>query len=199
MSSFQFTLPCRERPDLRHQRPRRARFNSRSRVGSDSASRRAVSRSAGFNSRSRVGSDARTSQARTLHRCFNSRSRVGSDATYDWVIGNIRRFQFTLPCRERRRFWSSSSLLSVFQFTLPCRERHRRRPSSRQPCPGFNSRSRVGSDPHFNPSTRPQKSFNSRSRVGSDFALRQTGRSIARFQFTLPCRERLGHWSPSFP
>ena len=120
---FQFTLPCRERPyrDWRHTHHRR------------------------FNSRSRVGSDARIDHIHDLLRGFNSRSRVGSDS----------------------KTFSLSSIEAEFQFTLPCRERRRR---SYRPLPAvcFNSRSRVGSDASSPRPSVSAKSFNSRSRVGSD-------------------------------
>ena len=78
------------------------RFNSRSRMGSDSflptthihfgvsirapawgatlARKRHYRNQTGFNSRSRMGSDQAPGVATARQRCFNSRSRMGSDA-----------------------------------------------------------------------------------------------------------------------
>ena len=120
--------------------------------------------------------------------CFNSRSRVGSDGAR--YRGSARkRFQFTLPCRERHhsparipaRSWFQFTLpcrerlasvddvwaTTEFQFTLPCRER-RRGQIGEKVASSFNSRSRVGSDPERGPAPPNRARFNSRSRVGSD-------------------------------
>ena len=100
-------------------------------------------------------------------RCFNSRSRVGSD---DLPLIDVQQqvgFQFALPRGERPRRAALDEFRAQFQFALPRGERHvrlavlvakdefqfalprgeRRRPMpmSRR-MPGFNSRSRVGSD-----------------------------------------------------
>ena len=79
-SSFQFTLPCRERHTTIDQ----------------------LLDEYGFNSRSRVGSDSPYTSASSSTRRFNSRSRVGSDSTTRCPAGVGLRFQFTLPCRERQ-------------------------------------------------------------------------------------------------
>ena len=99
----------------------------------------------------------------------------------------------------------------MFQFTLPHGERqdgltHRLRRV------GFNSRSRMGSDPPRQPWRHRRRSFNSRSRMGSDqgyhhdnpvknvsihapawgATIGAAGQArIAEFQFTLPHGERL--------
>ena len=77
------------------------------------------------------------------------------------------KFQFTLPCRERRTPGMKSPSQVVFQFTLPCRERRA-----------------------TNRSETARRSFNSRSRVGSDTMPLKSSRLARVFQFTLPCRER---------
>ena len=61
--TFQFTLPCRERPVV-------------GRLGSGVV---------GFNSRSRVGSDHGPPPRRKGHGRFNSRSRVGSDSALSGI------------------------------------------------------------------------------------------------------------------
>ena len=76
---FQFTLPHRERPDLRKGICPYRHFNSRSRTGSDEA--------------------YSTFAGRT--RYFNSRSRTGSDCLHFMLRITVTRFQFTLPHRER--------------------------------------------------------------------------------------------------
>ncbi len=58
MATFQFTLPHGERRPLPACRRGRTGFNSRSRMGSDRATRRGPAWGAGFNSRSRMGSDS---------------------------------------------------------------------------------------------------------------------------------------------
>ena len=149
--------------------PRR-RFNSRSRVGSDSFAGATMAkgevsihapawgatgdggvglRGGGFNSRSRVGSDTRGWRGRRPLTSFNSRSRVGSD------------------------------LEQMMTFPTPS-------------C--FNSRSRVGSDVVHVFLVQCRDSFNSRSRVGSDCQSLRPFRTC-RFQFTLPRgeRQRRGH------
>ena len=122
-------------------------------------------------------------------------------------------FQFTLPCRERPAFARAEGGAREFQFTLPCRERRSSGVSAALPL-GFNSRSRVGSDcrcrarslrrPCFNSRSRVGSDkgklsridgrgrFNSRSRVGSDCRCPYWETPVSTFQFTLPCRERLG-------
>ena len=164
---FQFTLPCRERR----------------------GSIAAFSRGPCFNSRSRVGSDTNYSKLMLVLRSFNSRSRVGSDRPSRPQDRQNLRFQFTLPCRERRPWplrrpsafgFNSRSRVGSdiragtlagccfwFQFTLPCRERQTR-PAWR-PC-----------------LTAFQFTLPCRERPSSAV----TASTPSPFQFTLPCRER---------
>ena len=65
--------------------------------------------------------------------------------------------------------WAVSAAGSEFQFTLPCRERQGSAGGAVEDL-GFNSRSRVGSDPSPLNTCPSNASFNSRSRVGSDIA-----------------------------
>ena len=62
------------------------------------------------------------------------------------ILAFAQRFQFTLPCRERPVFSSAGSRMFMFQFTLPCRERPGGLGVLVALRGGFNSRSRVGSD-----------------------------------------------------
>ena len=89
------------------------------------------------------------------------------------------KFQFTLPRGERPSLMGARVRPCPFQFTLPRGERHPRRRRGRRGW-GFNSRSRVGSDGMYLPSSSVNclvsihapawgaTRFNSRSRVGSD-------------------------------
>ena len=122
---FKFTLPCRERPGYFFYTRPQFYFNSRSRVGSDPFPIIRYVILVNFNSRSRVGSDFRLYyQFAYVIINFNSRSRVGSDKDINSFISFVKRFQFTLPCRERLAFAVAFFSGPVFQFTLPCRERH---------------------------------------------------------------------------
>ena len=186
---FQFTLPHGER----HRRPflslRTQRFNSRSRMGSDTvgiSSPRAVT---GFNSRSRMGSDIppiaeptepnsfnsrsrmgsdRFAPFATRHSaCFNSRSRMGSDCSLIPLDAPIFPFQFTLPHGERPARPPPSTSRSSFQFTLPHGERLKRASTFLQPRQfqfTLPHGERLAAKTHR--ATRSR--FNSRSRMGSD-------------------------------
>ena len=167
-SQFQFTLPCRERPEASGEcNGYRASFNSRSRVGSDTTSAEAAKPSSSFNSRSRVGSDlldALTSAGVAWFQ-FTLPCRERRALNLDHLRNH--RFQFTLPCRERLTGDAPDQRDLWFQFTLPCRER-RGCQSPTWPGEGFNSRSRVGSDKWEGLTKSASTCFNSRSRVGSD-------------------------------
>ena len=163
---------------------------------------------------------------------FNPRSREGSDIDGESVpvitgisihapakgatgklhpLWHRRKFQSTLPRRERlnQHHWLLADL--AFQSTLPRRER-RRTDGSRRPRMYFNPRSREGSDAICTSSCIVIKNFNPRSREGSDvsgFAVTvllfisihapAKGATTAlylllvrrQFQSTLPRRERL--------
>ena len=121
--TFQFTLPCRERPRVPSGSSSHLAFQFTLPCRERHGRRRNHHGRHSFNSRSRVGSDNRAPAPFTTNKGFNSRSRVGSDPQASARAMRAVRFQFTLPCRERR-------------------------PKTRAPLPpaGFNSRSRVGSD-----------------------------------------------------
>ena len=186
--AFQSTLPRRERPMSRCFRAYRGHFNPRSREGSD---------------RDLLGCIAALDD-------FNPRSREGSDAYSTNIIALSRKFQSTLPRRER-----------------PVVHGHDAVPNH------FNPRSREGSDlfRSYTPqtsaisihapakgatqredealllvefqSTLPRRErhspvhqtswsthFNPRSREGSDFPLLHAPIFLHKFQSTLPRRER---------
>ena len=121
-----------------------------------------------FNPRSREGSDPRRVAISNVLICFNPRSREGSDLTGEPSRVFLKKFQSTLPRRERRDFFTKGRWFILFQSTLPRRERHRlgkfcryhsnvsiHAPAKgatcdfsryRCRCGGFNPRSREGSD-----------------------------------------------------
>ena len=143
-----------------------------------------------FNSRSRVGSDARQRSHEGRLQVFQftlpCRERPLSIA-----LASLRAtFQFTLPCRERL---SGRGLSPHLRGCFNSRSRvgsdlgGLRRYAEGS---GFNSRSRVGSDRCFTAPLTAKGGFNSRSRVGSDKRQNCKAREAALFQFTLPCRER---------
>ena len=144
-----------------------------------------------FNSRSRVGSDSHLILFVPHSIYFNSRSRVGSDKQKkEWKQWQ-RTFQFTLPCGERPIYNHWFIIFIEFQFTLPCGERLAALQllnltvviSIHAPVWGATYSDMKRGEPGYN--------FNSRSRVGSDFACFCINNRIYKFQFTLPCGERL--------
>ena len=169
--AFQFTLPCRERHSLERDRLRPQRFQftlpCRERLAQNDQPHGCGS----FNSRSRVGSDGTSRFQGGQFQSFNSRSRVGSDWHGASSFRRNERFQFTLPCRERRTKPRMTSKRRLFQFTLPCRERPGRK----------GSRVRMA---EF------QFTLPCRERPSNGGHLLRS----PMFQFTLPCRER-----PAFP
>ena len=196
-SVFQFTLPCRERPDASPSRDRPKKFQFTlpcrerrlsifeeapkvvfqftlpCRERPQRAPRRARRRC--FNSRSRVGSDPPCTRAGSAISGFNSRSRVGSDRrrgqapSRTWRFGSppTPKVSIHAPVLGATSASASAELRSLFQFTLPCRERQISKSPARRRL-SFNSRSRVGSDPQRQGLEAEPQSFNSRSRVGSD-------------------------------
>ena len=167
ITPFQFTLPHGERPVRPPAPPTCTGFNSRSRMGSDEAATR----------RSRAGRVSIHAPAWGATRPAN-------------IWGCMAEFQFTLPHGERPSMVVSKCLTAEFQFTLPHGERPQTRliqliralVSIHAPAwgatdrPGhcrrsdrrFNSRSRMGSDPHARGEPDQAPRFNSRSRMGSD-------------------------------
>ena len=77
--SFQFTLPCRERPLIVVWSPDFSQFQFTLPCRERPTSLRCCGSRRSFNSRSRVGSDGRRCARRAPRHGFNSRSRVGSD------------------------------------------------------------------------------------------------------------------------
>ena len=120
-------------------------FNPRSREGSDSDYFRCYCYPGNFNPRSREGSDEHERLYCSGNRNFNPRSREGSDSKVNASVADMRRFQSTLPRRERHvRIFPLSFLGGIsihapakgatwhtdkindkikFQSTLPRRER----------------------------------------------------------------------------
>ena len=121
-----------------------------------------------FNSRSRVGSDTAFSTPTAIPPRFQFTLPCRERPMRELVIPEGTTFQFTLPCRERLSVSPGWRKSAVFQFTLPCRERHGDDRRGRAAGRRFNSRSRVGSDHHQHQPRRRRQRFNSRSRVGSD-------------------------------
>ena len=142
-----------------------------------------------FNSRSRVGSDRRVLLHPGLRNRFNSRSRVGSDGIKTVVfqkgVVSIRAPAWgatVIICDEqgkelvsiRAPAWGATrgnSTPAAFNAGFNSRSRVGSDPSVRSGrwiTPGFNSRSRVGSDSGETAWLSHYYGFNSRSRVGSD-------------------------------
>ena len=155
-----------------------ARFNPRSRAGSDTLVRVVDGDTVRFNPRSRAGSDERqrpeaVGVAVSIHapargatrRCilFGHRQHVSIHAPargatrYSHPLEGIELFQSTLPRGERRTLVVTWPAFTRFQSTLPRGERLRRHWGSGA-CKGFNPRSRAA-----------RIRFNPRSRAGSDF------------------------------
>ena len=192
---FQFTLPRGER--LPRQRLKAARncFNSRSRVGSDAAIG-AIRKECIAKFQFTLPRGERPThlipRSTRIHVSIHAPAwGATSMVPTRWPI---LMFQFTLPRGERRLVSQFSAVAAAFQFTLPRGERPARRTTPAGRAPGFNSRSRVGSDAGVPPSKSQASSrFNSRSRVGSD-KVKVAGRWQApTFQFTLPRGERPGY------
>ena len=106
--------------------------------------------------------------------------RIATVADIDWV--SIR-----APAWGATRHLSVRTARRLFQFALPRGERPASACSSAPPA-GFNSRSRVGSDPVMPHLPCLCKCFNSRSRVGSDLRRQCARRWHPRFN----SRSRVG-------
>ena len=76
-----------------------------------------------FNPRSREGSDGITHPIKSPGRYFNPRSREGSDRKAFYKSQKVKKFQSTLPRRERPKGRSKPGPKVTFQSTLPRRER----------------------------------------------------------------------------
>ncbi len=143
---FQPTLPCGERRNARAIGSAAARFNPRSRVGSDSQRTFQLLPAAQFQPTLPCGERRAPAATPSAPDCFNPRSRVGSDVQSVLVPVSAIAFQPTLPCGERRR--------------VRDRDGGERRVSTHAPVWGATARPvRRG--------VRPVR-FNPRSRVGSD-------------------------------
>ena len=92
---------------------------------------------------------------------------MGSDELYWTAEDGFRWFQFTLPHGERLLRLNAPFRIRQFQFTLPHGERHGAIYGDLHR-PGFNSRSRMGSDTRPTTTAATSPGFNSRSRMGSD-------------------------------
>ena len=120
---------------------------------------------------------------------FNPRSRVGSDMKNWRLSGTARRFQSTLPCRERQLIMCLLSTWPRFQSTLPCRER-RCLLQCEHLCVQFQSTLPCRERPNLSLLVNAIGYFNPRSRVGSDVVASDSFAFSSLFQSTLPCRER---------
>ena len=188
-------------------------FNPRSHEGSDDITTGGTAYFVHFNPRSHEGSDPRTYNLRYSLQNFNPRSHEGSDLSITISCPTFATFQSTLPRRERPTFPNSTRALIRFQSTLPRRERRSRtfwigrdqRISIHAPTKGatqfdeqkrqdaryFNPRSHEGSDENMAYDIGPRIDFNPRSHEGSDDNANSQDALIAKFQSTLPRRERL--------
>ena len=95
------------------------------------------------------------------------------------------------PARGATSSASTAARGLWFQLTLPRGERRGVSGFRLAHIPGFNSRSRAGSDATAPLSLPWPRSFNSRSRAGSDTAAHNTALANRLFQLTLPRGERL--------
>ena len=89
----------------------------------------------------------------------------------------------------------SATIKAEFQSTLPRRERRVSGDKRQIAANYFNPRSREGSDRRFMWRRNAAAHFNPRSREGSDPSLRSQSAMTARFQSTLPRRERPSSFS----
>ena len=143
-------------------------FNPRSRAGSDRSAARRWGRPACFNPRSRAGSDRPWPAILPPWPGFNPRSRAGSDPVRAYTALSLPQLQSTLPRGERRLAERISLTAGKLQSTLPRGERPAWRKHHAHPYPGFNPRSRAGSDPGRWTRLLLCVCFNPRSRAGSD-------------------------------
>ena len=120
---FQSTLPRRERHDYRGQLDDGTDFNPRSREGSDKESEVKKIRELHFNPRSREGSDAcdKAMYLRAGDISIHAPAKGATDQGKN--LQNLKRFQSTLPRRERPNTGGCRQKTVQFQSTLPRRER----------------------------------------------------------------------------
>ena len=160
-----------------------------------------------------MGSDDVELLAEWIAESFNPRSRMGSDGPAGKETQPGNRFQSTLPYGERPGGLKKRDHRRAFQSTLPYGER----PSTcktasqaisvsihapvwgatgwhlypgRPEAPGFNPRSRMGSDDAGRSLGTVRIRFNPRSRMGSDNCRPQRWLKSGEFQSTLPYGER---------
>ncbi len=146
ITRFQSTLPRRERP--RHVYVRLCghviSIHAPAKGATSSMSVSSPDRRISIHAPAKGATDIQPAQfLYTLY--FNPRSREGSDNKDGIVILEVRKFQSTLPRRERHCNSYTLHILPGFQSTLPRRERHElgRIRAHRN---NFNPRSREGSD-----------------------------------------------------
>ena len=109
-------LKCSSRSDGRD-------FNPRSREGSDHDKGRCEGNGDDFNPRSREGSDPATPPSWKIQRDFNPRSREGSDSTAPGCFFMGRMISIHAPAKGATRWARKSHRNRRFQSTLPRRER----------------------------------------------------------------------------
>ena len=105
-------------------------------------------------------------------------------------------FQFTLPHGERLPSATPKSLIAEFQFTLPHGERQVQEMGYAM-CYGFNSRSRMGSDPVVQELPRAGWKFQFTLPHGERLVSLALAVADLAFQFTLPHGERQAYSQPS--
>ena len=188
-SAFQFTLPHGERLTERDGADKRARFNSRSRMGSDCV--RAPCRPVcGVSIHAPAWGATRRLDLSTILARVSIHAPAWGATISAGVLPGSSTFQFTLPHGERRGRNVTFAQYGAFQFTLPHGERRDLRREA-DDAAGFNSRSRMGSDTGTRRGLAHCRRFNSRSRMGSDYEARSYRSNASLFQFTLPHGERL--------
>ena len=120
-----------------------------------------------FNPRSREGSDKAPHRLGIALFLISIHAPAkGATRTSGWK-NRTKKFQSTLPRRERRSTQGNTWICPQFQSTLPRRERHVSTIVLRQ-FRNFNPRSREGSDSALEGGANITKNFNPRSREGSD-------------------------------
>ena len=192
--AFQFTLPHGERHHRRHRRLRLRRFNSRSRMGSDTAAtlrQRAnllVSIHAPAWGATRGGPQEHLALGVSIH-------APAWGATDDVVFtGGNKRVSIHAPAWGATKASAICWVLVSFQFTLPHGERRIcATVGARILC--FNSRSRMGSDAHL-PQDGAQWKVSIHAPAWGATRLAASRESCLLFQFTLPHGERPTLYKP---
>ena len=139
------------------------------------------------------GATASSIRRRSRPGGFDPRSREGSDAMFGMAATSVIGFRSTLPRRERHELRDLVDQPHHVSIHAPVKgatgsARHRGRPRA----PGFDPRSREGSDDGALGSPARAECFDPRSREGSDLPIWEPGLSPCQFRSTLPRRERRG-------